>query len=92
MLDIAIVTREPDPGKDSAMVLWTERIMAALPEAHPLAASKMVHWTDLKDETLLLSESDPGPELQNIIVSKLSAFEDGPNIRLHRMSQENIKG
>ncbi len=92
LLDTAIVTREPDPGKDSAMVLWTERILAALPEAHPLTANKIIHWTDLKDETFLLSESDPGPELQDVLVSKLSALEDGPKVKLHKMSQENIKG
>ncbi len=92
LLDIAIVTREPDPGKDSAMVLWTERILAALPEAHPLAAGKIVHWTDLKDETFLLSDHNPGPELRDVLVSKLAPLGGQPKFVIHNVSQENIKG
>ncbi|MBG6162774.1 DNA-binding transcriptional LysR family regulator [Labrenzia sp. EL_195] len=91
-IDIAVVTGAPSLEGDTAMVLWTERILAALPEGHPLTAKNMIHWTDLKDETLLLSEYDPGPELHNVLASKLSDFEDGLKIKLHRMGQENIKG
>lgn len=92
MLDIAIVTREPDPGKDSSMVLWTERIMAALSEAHPLTINNIIHWTDLKDEVILQSKYDPGPEIQNVLRSKLTVCKNGPKFTEHGVSQENIKG
>ncbi|WP_281927978.1 LysR family transcriptional regulator [Roseibium album] len=90
-IDIAIVTGDPVPGMDNTMALWTERIMVALPESLPLAQSNIVHWTDLKEETFLISERDPGPEILNVLHSKL-AFDGGlPKIARHNASRENIR-
>jgi hypothetical protein len=46
------------------MQLWSDRIMVTLPQDHPLAAKDIVYWTDLRAETVLLSQYDPGPELE----------------------------
>ena len=48
-----------------SMVLWSERIIVALPEDHPLAANEIIYWTDLKRERFLLERArsrpgDPG--------------------------------
>ncbi|MBN9673702.1 LysR family transcriptional regulator [Roseibium aggregatum] len=91
-LDIAIVTGDPSPGEVGARSLWTERIMVALPSSHPLAENKVIHWTDLKDETFLLSDHDPGPELRDVLVSKLVPLGGQPKLVAHNVSQENIKG
>jgi DNA-binding transcriptional LysR family regulator len=58
------------------MVLWSEGIIVALPEDHPLAANEIIYWPDLKLERFLLSERDPGPEIQDILVAKLSSPGD----------------
>jgi len=50
-LDIAIVTGEPNGPHRRSMALWSERIVVALPEGHPLAAQETVFWTALKSET-----------------------------------------
>lgn len=55
MIDIAIVTGEPASDCNRSMVLWSERIIVALPEDHPLAANEVIYWTDLKHERFLLS-------------------------------------
>lgn len=91
-LDIAIVTGDPSPGEVGARSLWTERIMVVLPSSHPLAENKVIHWTDLKDETFLLSDHDPGPELRDVLVSKLAPLGGQPKFVTHNVSQENIKG
>jgi len=91
-LDIAIVTGDPPPGEVGARSLWTERIMVVLPGSHPLAENKILHWTDLKDETFLLSDHDPGPELRDVLVSKLAPLGGQPKLVAHNVSQENIKG
>jgi len=90
-IDIAIITGEPPPSCSQSMVLWSERIIVALPEDHPLAANDIIYWTDLKRERFLLSERDPGPEIQDILVAKLSSPGDLPDVVRHDVSPENIK-
>lgn len=90
-IDIAIVTGEPASDCNRSMVLWSERIIVALPEDHPLAANEVIYWTDLKHERFLLSERDPGPEIQDILVAKLCSPGDLPDVVRHDVSPENIK-
>lgn len=91
MIDVAVVTGEPGPDCGRSMVLWSERIIVALPEDHPLAANEIIYWTDLKRERFLLSERDPGPEIQEILTSKLASSGDLPDVVRHDVSPENIK-
>ena len=44
-----------------SMVLWSKRIIVALPENHALGVNDIIYGTDLKRERFLLSERDPGP-------------------------------
>lgn len=71
--DVLALTGEPASDCSRSMVLWSERIIVALPEDHPPAANEIIHWTDLKRERFLLSERDPGPEIQDMLVAKLSS-------------------
>ncbi len=73
------------------MALWSERIIVALPEDHPLAQNEIIYWTDLKHERFLLSKRDPGPEIQDILASKLASPGDLPDVVNHDVSSENIK-
>jgi DNA-binding transcriptional LysR family regulator len=50
----------------------------------------MIYWTDLKGEFFLLSRRDPGPDLHNIIVQKLSAPGDAPDVVAWDVSSESI--
>jgi DNA-binding transcriptional LysR family regulator len=63
---IAIVTGEPNGLHGRAMALWSERVMVALPEQHPLAAHEVVSWTDLKAETFLLARFDLGQDFRDL--------------------------
>jgi hypothetical protein len=58
--------------------LWSERILVALPEGHQLAAKKSIYWTDLRNETVLLSQYDPGRELEDLLIAKLVSTADRP--------------
>jgi DNA-binding transcriptional LysR family regulator len=90
-VDIAIVTGEAPLLDGNAMQLWSERIMVTLPQDHPLAAKDTVYWTDLRAETILLSQYDPGPELEDFLMSKLVSSEDRPKIERHAVSRGIIK-
>jgi DNA-binding transcriptional LysR family regulator len=91
VLDLAIVTGENPLLDNNAMPLWSERIVVTLPEGHALAASETIYWTDLRGETLLLSEHDPGPEIQDLLVTKLASPGDRPKVVRHDVSRESIK-
>ena len=73
------------------MPLWSERILLALLEGHSLAGKDVVYWTDLRGETVLLSQYDPGRELEDLLMSKLVSPEDRPKIARHDVSRGIVK-
>ncbi|OKO76956.1 LysR family transcriptional regulator [Bradyrhizobium sp. NAS80.1] len=79
-------------SKDTkALPLWSERILISLPQDHCLAPREIVYWTDLRNETILLSQYDPGRELEDLLISKLVLPEDRPKIERHDVSRGIIK-
>ncbi|SHJ95111.1 DNA-binding transcriptional regulator, LysR family [Bradyrhizobium lablabi] len=90
-IDLAIVTGETPFLESKSMPLWSERIFVLLPEGHRLTSSETIYWTDLKGETLVLSQRDPGPEIQDLLIAKLASPEDRPKLVRHDVSQESIK-
>lgn len=89
-VDIVIVVGEARDHGGPSMLLWSERIIVALPLGHRLTSNDMIYWTDLKGEFFLLSRRDPGPDLRNIIVQKLSAPGAAPDIASWDVSSESI--
>lgn len=91
VLDILIVTGSLPLLDSKTMSLWSERVLVVLPQDHPLTARETIHWTDLRGETVLLSHYDPGPEFEDLLVSKLVSPEDRPKIEHHDVSRGIIK-
>ncbi|PIT01677.1 LysR family transcriptional regulator [Bradyrhizobium nitroreducens] len=80
------------PSKDTrSLLLWSERILISLPQDHCLAAREIVYWTDLRNEKILLSEYDPGRELEDLLISKLVLPDDRPKVERHDVSRGIIK-
>jgi DNA-binding transcriptional LysR family regulator len=90
VVDIAIVTGAAPLPECNSVSLWSERIMVALLEDHPLANKEFIYWTDLKAERVLLSRRDPGPELEDLIVARLASAVDRPKILLHDVSRGSL--
>jgi DNA-binding transcriptional LysR family regulator len=91
VIDIAIVTGETPLLDNKAMSLWSERTMVALPKDHRLSANEAVFWTDLRTETVLLSQYDSGRELEDLLISKLVSPDDRPKFKRHDISRGIIK-
>lgn len=72
------------------MALWSEHLVVALPDDHRLCENPIVFWPDLKGERFLISHHDPGPDIRNVLLANLAAPSDRPDIRLVRLSRENI--
>ena len=90
-LDVAVVLGDSDRCPIlNTMTIGTEHLLAALREDHPLAKYPFVYWPDLKGERILISHQDPGPDIRNILISKLAAPSDGPEIVSLHVSRESI--
>lgn len=90
-VDIIISPGRPLSVENRTLSLWSERILVSLPDDHPLAVREAVYWTDLRKETVLLSQYDPGREFEDLLVSKLVVPEDRPKIERHDVSRGIIK-
>ena len=91
VLDVMVVPGDMPLLNDQAIPLWSERILVVLPENHPLAAREAVYWTDLRNETVLLSQYDPGRKFEDLLVSKLISSADRPKIERPDVSRGIIK-
>lgn len=90
VIDIIVVLGEPAYSGYAHMSLWSDRIMVAFPKDHPLAAQDFVYWTDLKSERFLMSRRDPGPEIQDLLINKLTSPGDRPLIKPVNANRESI--
>lgn len=70
-IDVAFVIENNSRWKDRSLLVWSERVIVALPENHPLAACDAVAWGELRHEALLLPRRGPGPEFLKLLVSKV---------------------
>ena len=74
-IDVAFVV-ENYPGRDDkSLSVWSERVVVALPESHPLAGRDIVHWSELRHEALLLPQRGPGPEFLKLLVSNVGCSD-----------------
>jgi DNA-binding transcriptional LysR family regulator len=91
VLDVLILTGSAPLLNGQTKSLWSERVFVVLPTDHSLAAQEVVYWTDLRDEMIILSEYDPGSEIENLLVSKLVSPTDRPRIIRHDISRGVVK-
>jgi DNA-binding transcriptional LysR family regulator len=91
MLDVLIVVGRVPSLNCSTKPLWNERVFAVLPSDHPLATREVIYWTDLRDETVILSQYDPGQEIEDLLVSKLVSPLERPKTERHDVSRGVVK-
>ena len=90
LLDIAIMIGDTAyPGLMSRS-FWSERILVAMPEGHPLASRERIHWTDLTGERFLLTQRDPGPEARNMLLGKLGMPGYSPEIDMEDIGRDTV--
>jgi DNA-binding transcriptional LysR family regulator len=59
-IDVAFVAEANPRWDDKSLSVWSERLLAALPEDHPLSSRDIVHRGELKCEPLLLPQRGSG--------------------------------
>lgn len=80
-IDVVVVLGDVAHRDYACMGLWSERILVVFPKTHALAEHEFVYWTDLKNERFMVSQGGPGPELQEILLMKLSSPGNRPLIK-----------
>lgn len=91
VLDVLIVAGDLPILDCKSMQLWSERILVVLQRDHPLAMRDAIYWTDLRDQTVLLSQYDPGRELEELLNAKLTHPGNRPRLERHDASRGVIK-
>ena len=74
IVDVAIMATSCPSWEDRKLPLWSERVIAALPDGHPLCDKPAIQWADLAGNPLLVKQRGSGPEMQRLIAAKLDAF------------------
>lgn len=90
-IDMAIILG--DAGKCEVLdsvPLWSDHLVVALPEQHPLAEKSVVYWPELKGERFIMTHHDPGPDIRMVLLRHLAAPSDHPEIVTRRLSRESL--
>ncbi len=90
LLDIVVMIGEAQYPNLRSRPFWSERILVAMPEGHPLASRERIHWTDLHGERFLLTERDPGPETRHMLLSKLWMPGYTPEIDMDDIGRDTV--
>lgn len=70
--------------------MWSERVMALLPEQHALANKDRIYWPDLRKERFVLPRQDPGPDFADLVAGRLSEPGWRPKVETQEVSRENV--
>lgn len=89
-LDVAFLAGDRDWPDCERAALWRERLFVVLPERHRLASNAEARWQDLVGEPFIVSEAAPGPEVQNLLLHRLTNVGGHPDIQVQRISRENL--
>lgn len=89
-LDVAFLQGARDWEDCDSVRLWTERGFVVLSESHPLAERDVVGWEDLGEETFVISEATPGPDIRDCLIKRLASLGRAPDIRCHQVDRHNL--
>ncbi|MCO6393145.1 LysR family transcriptional regulator [Aliihoeflea aestuarii] len=79
-LDVAFVAGSPELPDCHSRPIWTEPLVAVLPERHQLATLPAITWADLAGETFLVRHGGTGPQVHDHIVLRLAGRWPTPSI------------
>jgi DNA-binding transcriptional LysR family regulator len=89
-LDVAFVLgTQCAPGCERKN-FYNEGLFAAVPVGHPFAAGSGVCWDDLRDETFLIAADGTGPEVEGIVLRRLSEIGFRPHLSIQKVGRENL--
>lgn len=73
-----------------ARPIWSEPLVAVLPEQHRLAGQSAITWTDLVGETFLVRSGGTGPQVHDHIVLRLTGLWLAPSIQCFDVERSTL--
>jgi DNA-binding transcriptional LysR family regulator len=89
-LDVAFVTDTTDATGCDTASLWNERLFVALPDDHVLGGKKEIEWQDLRNERLMLRESERDPALCDRLAQRLPGRNRNANVQKLNVDRETL--
>lgn len=89
-IDVFIATGTNSLAIGDTMLLDEERTYLAVPSNSHLAVKTQLTWTDVEDETYLVSTREAGQDLHDYILRRISDFGTPVRLQWHRLSREGI--
>ncbi|TNC96102.1 MAG: transcriptional regulator [Stygiobacter sp.] len=74
-VDVAFLAEDAPEFVGKSLPVWSERVVAAIPEDHPLSNHEVIHWSDLVDQPLLLPRRGAGPEFLKLLASRMGGSD-----------------
>ena len=88
-LDVGLITSFTPCSSAASIPLYVERLVAAVPHGHALAARKSVDWADLREEEFLIQEW--GREPGDTRTLRVPAGPERPVLRARREQAERLR-
>ncbi|MBV7255907.1 LysR family transcriptional regulator [Pacificimonas sp. WHA3] len=90
MLDVVFAAGKP-PSEHGDMLLTVEEgLYFAVSRHHHLAEKQHVSWAEVEEMEFVVSTEEPGPEIKDYILRKISNLGRQAKIRQHRLDREGI--
>ncbi|MGV6875996.1 LysR family transcriptional regulator [Pseudochelatococcus sp. B33] len=89
-LDVAFIACAHEIPDLHSRVIWRDRLMAAVSDAHPLAGLDRISWKDLVAETFLVREGGTGPQVHDLIVVRAAGKWPVPTIQRLAVGRDTL--
>ena len=89
-MDLTFVVGCPPAPECVVEPLWSEPIRVALASDDPLASFEVIRWPQLVSERFIVSRTDPGPEIHDYVVKKLSALGVHPVVEPRPVRRDGL--
>ena len=89
-LDVAFIMDTIDAKGCETLALWNERIFVALPESHPLYGKKEIEWSDLRNEHLIVRQSERDPALCDRLTRRPADHNHAPSVQKLSVGRETL--
>lgn len=92
MLDVAFVLNSPSIDDCYSKPLWYDKLMVAIPQGHRLLGRRDVHWSDLSKEKIIVQKDGIGPQLYNLVITRLNRISYKHVIERIDVGRETLLG
>lgn len=89
-MDVVVAAGEPDPVYGDGLLLARETIYLAVPADHEWAGWERLQWDDVRGATFVVSAREPGPEIHDYILRRVSDLGRAAHVRRYGLGREGI--